>query len=84
MTIYMVISLPNVPYTHRIYMALANPSNKSFVGKSYIICYALLMQFAFLHSVDRAGQIASEFQTVCARCCCCDAWESEKKKVHDA
>jgi len=26
MTVYLVISLPNQPYTHRIYMVLANPS----------------------------------------------------------
>jgi hypothetical protein len=27
MTVYLVISLPNLPYIHRIYMVLANPSN---------------------------------------------------------
>jgi hypothetical protein len=26
MTVYLVISLPNIPYTHRIYMVLANPT----------------------------------------------------------
>jgi len=26
MTVYLVVSLPKVPYTHRIYMVLANPS----------------------------------------------------------
>ena len=26
MTVYLVISLPHVPYMHRIYMVLANPS----------------------------------------------------------
>ena len=26
MTVYSVISLPNIPYTHRIYMVLANPT----------------------------------------------------------
>jgi hypothetical protein len=25
MTVYLMISLPKVPYTHRIYMVLANP-----------------------------------------------------------
>ena len=25
MTVYMVISLPKIPYTHRMYMVLANP-----------------------------------------------------------
>jgi len=25
MTVHMVISLPKIPYTHRIYMVLANP-----------------------------------------------------------
>jgi len=25
MTVYLVISLPNIPYIHRIYMVLANP-----------------------------------------------------------
>jgi hypothetical protein len=27
MTVYMVISLPKMPYTHRIYIVLANPTN---------------------------------------------------------
>jgi hypothetical protein len=26
MTVYLVIFLPKIPYTHRIYMALANPT----------------------------------------------------------
>ena len=26
MTIYLVISLPKIPYVHRIFMVLANPS----------------------------------------------------------
>jgi len=26
MTVYMVISLPKIPYAHRIYMVLANPT----------------------------------------------------------
>jgi hypothetical protein len=29
MTVYSVISLPKLPYIHRIYMVLANPSNKA-------------------------------------------------------
>ena len=29
MTVYMVISLPKIPYTHRIYMVLANPTPAS-------------------------------------------------------
>ena len=28
MTVYLVISLPNIPYVHRIYMVLANPIHK--------------------------------------------------------
>jgi hypothetical protein len=27
MTVYMVNSLPKIPYTHRMYMVLANPSH---------------------------------------------------------
>jgi len=27
MTVYLMISLPKIPYIHRIYMVLANPSN---------------------------------------------------------
>ena len=35
MTVYMVISLPKIPYTHCIYMVLANPIHTVFlVGKS--------------------------------------------------
>jgi hypothetical protein len=29
MTVYLVISLPKVPYIHRIYMVLANPTHAS-------------------------------------------------------
>ena len=28
MTVYLVISLPKIPYIHRIYMVLANPNHK--------------------------------------------------------
>jgi len=28
MTVYLVLSLPKIPYIHRIYMVLANPRNK--------------------------------------------------------
>ena len=28
MTVYMVISLPKLPYIHRIYMVLANPTKE--------------------------------------------------------
>ena len=31
MTVYFVISLPKVPYVHRIYMVLANPSYEARV-----------------------------------------------------
>ena len=27
MAVYLVISLPNIPYIHRIYMVLANPTH---------------------------------------------------------
>jgi hypothetical protein len=30
MTVYLVISLPKIPYTHRIYMVLANPTNEPY------------------------------------------------------
>jgi hypothetical protein len=36
MTVYMVISLPNIPYTHRIYVVLANPSYLFWLGWSTI------------------------------------------------
>jgi len=32
MTVYFVISLPKVPYIHRIYIVLANPTGKPFGG----------------------------------------------------
>jgi hypothetical protein len=28
MTVYLVISMPKIPYIHRIYMVLANPMKK--------------------------------------------------------
>jgi len=30
MTIYSVISLPKIPYMHRIYIVLANPTHSTF------------------------------------------------------
>jgi len=36
MTVYLVISLPKIPYIHRIYMVLANPT---YYGR---LCSALL------------------------------------------
>jgi hypothetical protein len=32
MTVYLIISLPKIPYIHRIYMVLANPSYDAFYG----------------------------------------------------
>jgi hypothetical protein len=32
MTVYLVISLPKIPYMHRIYMVLANPRHMTCVG----------------------------------------------------
>jgi hypothetical protein len=34
MTVYLVISLPTIPYIHRIYMVLANPM---YVSKSVCV-----------------------------------------------
>ena len=33
MTVYLVISLPKIPYTHRIHMVLANPTQQTCVSK---------------------------------------------------
>ena len=33
MTVYLVISLPKVPYIHRIYMVVANPSDDTYCAK---------------------------------------------------
>jgi hypothetical protein len=35
MTVYLVISLPKMPYIHRIYMVLANPSHTEAVMSRY-------------------------------------------------
>jgi len=32
MTVYLMISLPNIPYIHRIYMVLANPNKRLVIG----------------------------------------------------
>jgi hypothetical protein len=43
MTIYLVISLPKIPYIHRIYMVLANPKNEQLlVGKVRLHHYICL------------------------------------------
>ena len=33
MTVYLVISLPPIPYTHRIYKVLANPKNLALLAR---------------------------------------------------
>jgi hypothetical protein len=41
MTVYLAISLPKIPYMHRIYMVLANPTQTQYVGlvrTLYILC----------------------------------------------
>ena len=38
MTVYLMISLPKIPYIHRIYMVLANPTYMSlWLGKTYVL-----------------------------------------------
>jgi hypothetical protein len=32
MTVYLVISLPKVPYIHRVYMVLANPTDERCIS----------------------------------------------------
>ena len=39
MTVYLVISLPKIPYIHRIYIVLANPSQVSMVGLARTTIY---------------------------------------------
>jgi len=36
MTVYLVISLPKIPYIHRIHMVLANPSLTSYKGPLHV------------------------------------------------
>jgi hypothetical protein len=41
LTVYMVISLPKIPYIHHIYMVLANPTYMTMYGMfptGYIVC----------------------------------------------
>ena len=49
MSVYLVISLPKIPYIHRIYMVLANPINNTYgvyalflAGKSPHITYTVI------------------------------------------
>jgi len=37
MTVYLVISLPKIPYMHRIYMVLANPTNASCINHTQAV-----------------------------------------------
>jgi len=41
MTVHLVISLPKIPYIHRIYTALANPNHIHLKHASYIISYII-------------------------------------------
>jgi len=54
MTVYMVNSLPKIPYTHRIFMVLANPNDFSEgVWQVYSVCVSLLWGWATVGVVMR-------------------------------
>ena len=40
MTVYLVISLPKIPYIHRMYRVLANPTHARYGagGQAYVLC----------------------------------------------
>jgi len=39
MSVYLVISQPKIPYIHRVYMVLANPSYMSYLDTPYFRMY---------------------------------------------
>ena len=51
MTVYMVISLPKIPYIHCTCMVLANPRHKSFGGKA-ILLYVFSCRAWWRKSID--------------------------------
>ena len=50
MTVYLVISLPKIPYIHRIYMVLANPS---YFCIPFLQLYMGLVLFIFLFYIKQ-------------------------------
>ena len=58
MTVYLVISLPKVPYIHRIYMVLANPKKEvCWRDDTNLVCLqvppVLLRPLVFFHRILR-------------------------------
>jgi len=58
MTIYMVISLPNIPYTHRIYMVLANPTH--YMSLSNVTAERLLTEEGYVHFLAVCALLTEE------------------------
>jgi hypothetical protein len=54
MTVYLVISLPKIPYSHRIYMVLANPTNHLLGNmlKAKMITKSLVVRHAETINID--------------------------------
>ena len=57
MTVYLVISLPKIPYTHRIYMVLANPRDGGLIPDQGIGC--------IIYKTGREGVCVKMFVSRC-------------------
>ena len=59
MTVYLVISLPKIPYIHRIYMVLANPNHGPLCPgweRARIVGHSLKLPRIVGHSLKRLQQ----------------------------
>jgi hypothetical protein len=66
MTVYLVISLPKIPYTHRIYMVLANPTYMVLANHTHMCITGVKMSLCTgPPRCSTAHKIAVECKCVC-------------------
>ena len=72
MTVYLVISLPKIPYIHRIYIVLANPSQVSMVGLARTTIYIRCINSNFGREISI--YIPNIIRTIYTRCVYIRSW----------
>jgi len=68
MTLYLVISLPRTPYTHRIYRVLANPTHACYTYAGTVFREGLALGLYREHT-HRAALRARRYVCACVRVC---------------
>jgi hypothetical protein len=91
MTVYLVISLPKIPYIHRIYMVLANPkyvASKGRAGWSCVIWKVCTLSRAWtqpIHNVPLETSANCHKPNCCSfkMCKVCQLWQAWTQPIHN-